>query len=199
MEKLYCYVDESGLDTMGEAFFVAVVITAGEQQVARDRLEQIEREVKKIRPKWNRTFPAVRAAYIQRVLQEKGLFERLLFRRYFGGGTQDYLERTAETTAEALLEYVTAEDVVRSQVTILVDGLPEASVEVFRKFLRPRLHASRRRVDTRKIRGLRDDNDALMRLADALVGFVRSAWMEPNGELAALFKKAMKDGLVTEV
>ena len=66
--KLYCYVDESGQDTKGKLFVVAVVITAEERERIIDLLEAIELVTGKHRMKWIRTSHARRLAYVRRVL-----------------------------------------------------------------------------------------------------------------------------------
>lgn len=43
-QKLYAYVDESGQDTQGELFVVAVVVTGSERDALRQALRNIERD-----------------------------------------------------------------------------------------------------------------------------------------------------------
>lgn len=42
MQKLYCYVDESGQDTKGEIFVVGIVILEQERERMEKELESIE-------------------------------------------------------------------------------------------------------------------------------------------------------------
>jgi hypothetical protein len=60
MEKLFCYIDESGQDTEGAYFIVAVVIS--DQQAIQGlgrTLEQIEQQTTKGRRKWRPNYPAI--------------------------------------------------------------------------------------------------------------------------------------------
>ena len=46
-KKLYCYVDETGQDTKGRFFLVAIVITGEEREELIKELEKIEATAKK--------------------------------------------------------------------------------------------------------------------------------------------------------
>ena len=52
MQKLYCYVDESGQDTKGDLFLVSVVITEEERDELRRKLIKIEKTSQKGQRKW---------------------------------------------------------------------------------------------------------------------------------------------------
>lgn len=74
---------------------------------------------------------------------------------------------TAYATAKAVLQRVQRDDYV---VTVFVDGLRKGEMPQFARGLRD-LHIKRR-----KIRGVRkDENNSLIRLADAVCGLVRDA------------------------
>lgn len=49
MQKIYCYVDETGQDTKGELFLVSVVIAKDERDNLIEKLEEIERSTRKRR------------------------------------------------------------------------------------------------------------------------------------------------------
>lgn len=57
MQKLYCYVDESGQDTRGALFVVALVITGEAREQVRTALQQIEERTGKHK-KWKKTIPS---------------------------------------------------------------------------------------------------------------------------------------------
>ena len=69
----------------------------------------------------------------------------------------------ALSTARAILEKGKG----NFTVTVIVDGLRESEVWHFGHILRS-LH-----VPVRKIRGMKDESNSLIRLADALAGFIR--------------------------
>jgi len=47
MQKLYCYVDETGQDTKGRLFLVSVVIPGKERESIKEKLETIEKKSRK--------------------------------------------------------------------------------------------------------------------------------------------------------
>jgi len=55
MQKLYCYVDESGQDTEGRLFLVSVLLTSSEREGLRGRLREIEQTSGKGTRKWTRS------------------------------------------------------------------------------------------------------------------------------------------------
>jgi hypothetical protein len=78
------------------------------------------------------------------------------------------------------------------KATVFVDGLQKALIRPFGSLLR------RHAVRTEKIRGVRDETEPLIRLADAISGIVRAA-SEGRREFVVLLDKAKEDGLVHEL
>jgi len=76
--------------------------------------------------------------------------------------------------------------------TILVDGLRRTEERRFASTLR------RLRVSGRKVRGLKDENDEFIRLADALDGFVRDS-LSGDRDLAELYRRAIRSRTILEV
>lgn len=82
---------------------------------------------------------------------------------------------------------------VRYRATILVDGLPKSQIQPFGRELR-HLH-----IKVRKVRGVRkEESDALLRLADALAGFVRAALLGRR-DMSRLLNRAKRNGYVREI
>lgn len=186
-QKLYCYVDESGQDTQGEFFIVSVVVTDRKRDRIVELCERIERETRKGRVKWIKANHAKRVEYIRRVLQEPTLKGKLNVAIY--RNSKEYLPLTVLTIARAIVANAQAE----YKATILIDGLPHSKERWVGSELR-HLH-----IQVRKVRGLRkDENDALIRLADALCGFVR-AGIEGNPELEELYERGKQTGFLREL
>ena len=187
MQKLYCYVDETGQDTEGEFFIVSVIITEEDRDDLTKILETIEQASGKGKVKWIKAKKQARIAYIEAVLSEerfKGTLNYGVHR-----DTKDYLSKTVLTTARAILAYVEG----KHKATVLVDGLQKSQVRWFGKALR---HLN---VSTRKVSGVKkEETDALMRLADAIAGLTRAAILGRE-ELQKLFEKARKEGYIKEV
>ena len=75
--------------------------------------------------------------------------------------------------------------------TIVVDGLSGQSIERFKKSLR-KLH-----INARKVRGVRDESEPLIRLADAVAGFVHD-FSEGQTYAAEYDEQAVKSGVLRE-
>ena len=188
-KKLYCYVDESGQDTKGELFLVSMVVAENEHDWLRERLEKIEKLSGKGRRKWMKSRPAQKTSYIQEVLNIPDLANKLCYAIY-RHTTDDYLSSTVLATAQAIKTYITGD----YKAVIFVDGLPQSLVPWFGTELR---HL---RIKAEKVRGMRrEEADAIMRLADALCGFVREALEGHNKELIKLFEQGTEKGYLKSV
>ena len=187
MQKLYCYIDESGRHREEETFIVSVVITEEEREELRERLEEIEKDSGKGRVSWVGAKDKARVAYIKRVLATPAFKGKLNYATYHP--STEHLANTVLTTARAISIYVRG----KYKATIFVDGLPKSQTRWFGSELR---HL---RIRTQKVRGIRkEEADALMRLADAVAGFARAA-ISGREELARLLEKAKKESYIKEL
>jgi hypothetical protein len=186
-QSLYCYVDETGQDTLGRLFIVSVVIARAEREALVGELERIERISGKGKVKWIHTRHQARLAYMEAVLSASVFRETLYFSTYHE--TKSYMALTVLSTAKAILTAAGA----TSEATVYVDGLPKARLRWFGVELR------RLSIRTRKVAGVRrEESDALMRLADACCGFVRQALSAERPEITRLFKRAKEEGYLRE-
>jgi hypothetical protein len=163
MQKLYAYVDETGQETQGVLFIVSVVIVGKERDELVHWLIALEKTTGKGIRKWMKSDDAKRTAYIQAVLASSLFQGKLLYgihRR-----TTEYVKATVETTAGAIAHIARTE----YKATVVVDGLHGVERQRFAVSLR------RRGIRTEKVRGAEEQRDPLVRLADALCGFLRDA------------------------
>lgn len=185
--KCYVYVDETGQDTKGQRFVVAVaVIPAAEQERARQVLERMERTTGKDK-KWTKAKPRQRQAYMEQVLALPLLHGRLFYARFTQ--TTAYLPCLLHTIAGAVL---LTPGGPATRLTILIDGLPQT----VRHGVAGALRQQRLRIE--QVRGVDERHDALMRLADALAGFVRHA-LQGRPELVPLFDTARRQGVLRDI
>lgn len=182
-QKLYCFVDETGQDTKGELFIVAIVITASDVEPLRTALERIETASTKGVRKWLHTNQKRRLAYI-RLVTENSLFADAIRYAYYQED-KNYQHLTTLATAQAILEKA-ADDY---EATVFIDGLGKTERYVVRTTLR------RLQVKVRKVSGLTDQADALIRLADAMAGFVRD-YLEGDAAAKPLYEQAVKSGII---
>jgi Protein of unknown function (DUF3800) len=184
--KLSCFVDETGQDTKGELFIVGAVVTPSDYGDLEAALERIEEQTGKGKVKWRGAKDVARIAYISRVLTLDTLNAKLAYCVFHE--TQDYADCTVETVAAAAALY--SKD---ARLTVFVDGLPQSQVRRFGSELR------RRGISVRKVRGVRkEESSSLMRLADAVCGFVRAALTDRN-DLVLVLTEAKARAVVVEL
>jgi hypothetical protein len=166
MQRLYAYVDESGQDTGGRYFIVAVIL-ADQQAVSdlEEQLARIERETGKSRRhgvrKWTDTRGKEKVAYLTRLLSLSQLEHGVFYASFTN--TTNYTALTTQTIAQAIAEKATT----AYRVHIMIDGLNAKE----RGRVSRGLHE--RGIKRRKLIGGRDESSALLRLADAMAGFLR--------------------------
>ena len=182
-QKLYAYVDESGQDTRGEIFLVAVVVVGEQRDELRKMLQEIEESTRKHKKKWVRTARYRREAYIRRII-ESGRFDGLIHCSHYRH-SRNYIYMTILTTAWAILAH--AHDPYSA--TVYVDGLNRGQREHFTRGLRGL------NVKTPLARGLKDEADEFIRLADAVAGFVRDG-IEGDDIMRPLYKKALRNNVL---
>ena len=189
MQKLYCYVEESGQDTEG-VYFIVVSVVLLQDSASVDKLEEalegIERKTRKGKSKWRPTKFPVRTAYLSRILQipqlEKSIFYMSFRER------KDYPELTAIAVARAILEKVTE----AYRAYIMVDGLKDRDKPQFSETLQ------RQGVRRRRLRGGREQSSALLRLAAAMAGFIRG-YEEGQPYAQELYRQFANQRVVTKL
>jgi hypothetical protein len=184
--KLYAYVDETGQDTVGGLYLVAVVVAGEERDAVRRRLAEIERSSGKQGRKWAKSRPEERRRYIAQVLEVDALASHLYYSDYHN--THTYVDLSILSTAKAIL----AAGVEPFEATVFVDGLARSERRRFAAGLR-RLH-----VTIRKVRGMRDESDEFIRSADAIAGFVRDA-IEGDHVMSRILQEAAAAGRIRKV
>ncbi len=186
--KLYCYVDETGQDTEGKIFIVSVVIPDDREAVLH-YLEALEVKTGKGKVKWRKAEVANRLHYLEEIFMQKDYPLKICYSVY--EDTKEYRFSTVFTVAKAMNRVDPGHDAI---FTLLVDGLNEKDQRYYGAELRSLgLHP-------RKIRGIKkDENDAFIRLADSICGFVRD--IKENGSDWAMnvFNKGVREGILVEV
>jgi len=187
-QKLYCYVDENGQDTKGDIFIVSVVVTGNERDELIRLCEEIEEKSGKQKDKWGRSKYARRIAYIKLVFSNKNFKGKLRYSTYREQSSYDLATITAIAKAAHFKEpdeYTTL---------VYVDGLSKTKRQEYGSELR------KLGVPTRKVQGVsKDENNALIRLADAIAGFIRDVIDGDKGEIYKLHKDANKNGWLIEI
>lgn len=189
VQKLYCYVDESGQNTKGRIFVVSIVITDQKRDELLKVCEQLEQVSSKYKDKWGEAGHEQRMRYLKHIFADdrfKGCLRYELFRQ-----TVDY----DSATVRGIVSAVRWEKQTGRYTTIIyIDGL--------RKTKRHEYGAKLRYfgLPVRKVQGVaRDESNALIRLADAIAGFVLDSVDGTSEEIKKLFQKAKREGMLIEV
>lgn len=189
--KLYCYVDETGQDTKGELFIVVVVLVTGDEkdQLERD-LEIIEVQSGKGKRKWIKAREKEKCHYLTLIQDMKKIKGAMFFSEYVN--TTKYEEATVTTIKNAISWYIYQNRAYEYKATVVIDGL--------NKRVEERIAASLRKagIKIRKVRGERDESNALLRLSDALAGGIREA-KEVKAMVKARIFYLIKEMILIEV
>ena len=163
MSKIYCYVDESGQHTQGDFFSVAVVIVNATE--LRDKGERklldVERKTGKGTAKWTNTNYVKKEIYLRSITDLAELKSCLFYSIHTD--TRDYVAATVDTIARMVQQYIT--DMETHDLIVVVDGLDKQEKQQIAKRLR------QTGVVYKKVRGVKDEGSAWIRLADAIAGF----------------------------
>jgi hypothetical protein len=166
VERLQLYADETGQDTKGAFFLVsAIVIDANEEGGLLDWLESIEVKTGKGIAAWRSTAFKRKLDYLDRTVFDARLARAIYYSTYLD--TTAYRTCTITTVMRAL--DARSPDRSTYDVSVMVDGLQKNQRNRFAVDLR---HQG---IPVRKVRGTRDERNALARLADAMAGFTRDA------------------------
>lgn len=161
--NVYCYVDESGQHTQGKSFSVAVILVNEVDALKRveKQLIDIEKKTKKGTLKWKSTHYSVKEKYLRNVMAISELKNCIFYSIYTN--TRSYVYSTVETIVEAIKKYVTKP----YKVSVMIDGLNKKTRQ---RIIR---HLKQEGVMYKKVRGMKDEGSAWIRLADAIAGFSR--------------------------
>lgn len=162
-EQLYCFVDETGQDTKGALFCVVctVVLSANAKDELERTVEEIERVSRK-RSKWQKTDKSVRKTFLDALVTKHRFFTGTIYFQHFYQ-VEDY----DAATVEAIARSIQKKGYQDAEALVYIDGLGKHRVSLVGTALR------RHGIKVEKVKGLKDEQSALIRLSDAIAGFVR--------------------------
>jgi Protein of unknown function (DUF3800) len=186
--KCYCYVDETGQDTVGRFFLVSIILTS---QTKKDYLETVIEEIEsrtgKKKTKWTKARTDIKIRFLENISNVKDLQSSVYYSQY-----NDCTTGYEPLTSLSIAKVIQAKGEDNCSVTIVVDALTRKGIEKMRHELK-RLH-----VKYDNIVGLKDEQSAFLRLADCFAGFIRD-YIEGQNYTKKLFLALEKRGIVTEV
>ncbi|MFN8444322.1 MAG: DUF3800 domain-containing protein [Caldilineaceae bacterium] len=186
-QKLFCYVDETGQDTKGQLFIVSVVIAQEDREQLIETVEALEQMTGKKSTKWHKTEKSIKASFIEQLFHDER-FKGTIFCSSYKDASA-YQELTVLTIATAIHAVKPRE---KYKASIFIDGLQKSEIIVVGAKLR------KIGVHTEKVRGVRDESHALIRLADAIAGFIREC-NDGLGYASSLYELGIKNKILIEV
>ena len=186
MQKFYCYVDETGQDTKGRLFLVAVIILVSDRENLRSKLRKAEQVSGKGIKKWMKATHKQHEQYIKQIIFDSEFSDAIFYTQY--DNASNYVDLTILATAKAILRKA------RSSYTaiVFVDGLGRSERHRFAAGLR------KLKVNVKKVRGIREQSDEFARLADAAAGFMRDN-LKCGEAIQKLCQTAKRNNIIKEI
>lgn len=186
MQKLYCYVDESGQDPSSEFFIVVVVVSDSDQQALRDELLAVESFARTGKLKWHKSRHERRMQYLRTAIQRNIGFGEVYFGQY--KKPLPYFFPVLGTVKRAIIKKAHPS----YRAIVVLDGIDRKKAAELTNALR---------VDgirLEMVQSRRDESEPLIRLADMWAGCIRDAFLGGR-ETRELFDQAMGIGYLTEI
>ncbi len=168
---------------------MAVVVVDDERDDLADTCQKIEHDTKKGVVKWARADYQQRLAYLRAVTNDPRFKGALFFTVFERVDTYDMATISAIARA---IEH--ADPSGTHKIGVFVDGLSHAQRREYSIQLRQRVASF---LDVRGV--ARDESSPLIRLADALAGFVNDARDFENKDVVMLFGRVMARGVLVRV
>lgn len=185
-QKLYCYVDETGQDT-GSSFFVVVAVAVkSDLDLISNQLLKFEESLKLGNIKWHKSEYKRKIAFLDLFLTQR--YSNLHI--YFGRFKKPilYFFPMVETLEQTIKQYSDTE----TRVKVYVDGLDKMAAKKFTNALRSN------GAKVKLVKGVRDESEPLIRLADRWAGCIRMAFAD-NEDCKRLIKNAENLGILSNI
>lgn len=186
MQKLCCYVDETGQDAGSEFFVVVAIVSSGNQEMIRAQLLEVEEAAQTKHLKWHKTSHRRRMQYLSLILDKhiaKGNVYAAHYRKplpYFFP-MLEVLKQAIKSTAQK-----------HYRANVYVDGIDRYKAKQLTNALRVS------GVSLRIVKNRRDESEPLIRLADMWAGCIRSALLK-HPDTQELLKRAKHEGYLHDV
>lgn len=138
MQKLYCYVDESGQDIRSNVFIVSVIIAQKDRNEVVKFLKQVEKDSQKLKTKWKTKTPQ-KIDYISKILTSE-LFKDKIFYSLTENSSA-YQELTVIAIASSINSVQPKKGY---KASVFIDGLPASQVKKVSTQLRKSVSAQKK-------------------------------------------------------
>ncbi len=180
MQKLYCYVDESGQDAGSTYFIVAAVVSHDDQATLREQLLAIERETMVGRRKWHKSHVSRSTSYLRTAIHRQICSGQIMIGQYTK--PLPYFLPMLGTIEWAVKTVI---DEQKYDLTVIVDGIDKKKAAELTNALRLK------GITLRFVKGKRDESEPLLRFADRWAGCARSAIERSSNPAQQLWTEAL--------
>lgn len=150
--------------------------------------ERVEKESGKGKFKWRKAEYSYRLEYLRRLFSDDRLKGNICYSTF--KDTKGYNSATIIAIAKAVN---CQKDMQNYMVAVYVDGLSKTKRREYSVELR------KLGISTDKVQGVtKDENNSLVRFADAVAGFVRDVLDGDRGDAKKLFEQVIKAGALIE-
>ncbi|MDO8610513.1 MAG: DUF3800 domain-containing protein [bacterium] len=162
INRLVCFSDETGQDSKGKFFLVsACVINAKNEKNFEDLLADIEIKSNKKFRKWKDSSNIIRKVFLDSFFTSKFPVSSLFYAKY--NNSLEYIHLIALTIAQAILK----KSGDNYTVKIFFDRINKKSEQKIKNELK------KLKIKFKKVRGMKDESFALIRLTDTMCGLIR--------------------------
>ena len=186
MQKLYCYVDETGQDARSNVFIVVAVVSEEAQSQLRQQLIDAEQDAGIGLRKWHDASHDRRINFLQTVLDQDIAKGDLFYSSY--EKPIPYFFPLLNLVAKAIAAKATGQ----YKTKVYVDGIDRKKAKELTNALRIE------GVSLGMVKMRRDESEPLIRLADRWAGCVRAA-IEGNSEPKRVVKQAKQKEYLREI
>jgi len=188
MQKIYCFVDESGQDTSGSFFIVATLVVRNKKDELSILIEDIENKTGKNNSKWNKALHSKRMDYVNKLFISESVKGNLFYTRHEGNVYDSF-------TVLSIAKVISKIKIKTNQkVSIYVDGLTKTKASKYSSELR------KIGIKNCKVKGVKkDENNVFIRVVDSVAGFVRLALFKKDKESKKLFNDIIKTKALIEL
>jgi hypothetical protein len=180
MQKLYCYVDETGQDDGSKIFIVVAIVSDKDQIRIRRTLEEIEKEAKTRGRKWHKTERSRKLKFLELVVNRKVAKGETFY------GCYDKPLPYFLPVLDILEKAIRLKSFHNYKAKIFVDGIDKKKASELTNALRVR------KISLEHVRSRRDESEPLIRLADMWAGCLRSAFADKDKTITEFVKQAEK-------
>ena len=188
MQKIYCFVDESGQDTLGSFFVVVTLVVKNNKDEMKILVEELENKTGKNNTKWNKSLHSKRMNFINKLFENKGIKGNLFYTQNQGIGYDSF---TILSIAKVVSKIRSKQN---QKVAIYVDGLTKTKATNYGSELR------KIGVKNCKVKGVRkDENNVYIRIVDSVAGFIRLALYKKDADCKKIFNSVTRAKILVEI